>query len=278
MAASYFDRGMTGDATFSLYIRPTPERPWFVAHGVDRVLAFLDDSATETTSSRICAASVSASRHSSELRAARAARRDLGGARRHRRSGRRADPRGAPAPSRRAAVETAVINLVQLSDARRNEGRADRCSAAQGRPLVDFGFRRAHGLETGSRRVTRGVPRRCRHPRPTSKPARRYGIPSSGRWRTHSSRLPQTSRRFPRVRRRTIRTTRSCSSTPTTLNEACATRSSSAHELRRARARVARHPSRLGRPDGARESRSTDPGRNGPPRRDDLRVRRLGRE
>src|SRR5258706_1322147 len=42
MVESYLRRGMTADATFSLSIRPTPERPWFVALGVERVLRFVD--------------------------------------------------------------------------------------------------------------------------------------------------------------------------------------------------------------------------------------------
>src|SRR4051812_36646451 len=42
MVESYLARDMTAQATFSLYIRPTPERPWFVAFGIERVLDLID--------------------------------------------------------------------------------------------------------------------------------------------------------------------------------------------------------------------------------------------
>src|SRR5439155_10546125 len=45
-------------------------------------------------------------------------------------------------------IETAVINIVQYSTLIATKA-ARGAFAARGRPVVDFGFRRAHGLDTG---------------------------------------------------------------------------------------------------------------------------------
>jgi hypothetical protein len=42
MVDSYLREQMTAPATFSLFIRPTAERPWFVAHGMHRVTELID--------------------------------------------------------------------------------------------------------------------------------------------------------------------------------------------------------------------------------------------
>ncbi len=148
MAESYFARGMTGEATFSLYIRPTPERPWFLALGVDRVLEFLDDFSygdDELAYLRdvgVSEATLERLRHL-EMRGEIVAVPDgtvvLAGEPILEFTG--------PLPVGQL-IETAVINLVQLSTLVATKA-ARTVLAAQGRPLVDFGFRRAQGLDTG---------------------------------------------------------------------------------------------------------------------------------
>lgn len=148
MVESYLRHGMTAPATFSLYIRPTPERPWFVALGVHRVIelfesfrygpdeiAYLrsigvDDEAREWFASF---------EPSGELWAVEDGTIVLAD-----------EPileMTAPLPVAQI-LETAIINVVQLPTLVATKA-ARIALAAGGRPVVDFGFRRAQGLETG---------------------------------------------------------------------------------------------------------------------------------
>ena len=43
MAAAYFDSGVTGECTFSLFTRPDPKRGYFVSAGTESVLDFLEN-------------------------------------------------------------------------------------------------------------------------------------------------------------------------------------------------------------------------------------------
>jgi nicotinate phosphoribosyltransferase len=148
MVESYLRAGMTHDATFSLYVRAAPERPWFVAMGVFRVLELLDTfrygddeiaylrtvGFREETleylrgfevTGEVCGVRdgtvVLADEPIAEITA--------------------------PLPLAQL-VETAVINLVHYPTLVATKA-ARVAEAAAGRPVVDFGFRRAHGLETG---------------------------------------------------------------------------------------------------------------------------------
>jgi nicotinate phosphoribosyltransferase len=148
MVESYLARGMTGEATFSLYIRPTPERPWFVALGTDRVMRFLEDfrygdeeigylrdnGISERTLGYLCDLVLTG-----EIRSAPEGTVVLAGEPILEFTG--------PLPVGQL-IETAVINVVQLSTLVATKA-ARSVLAAGGRPLVDFGFRRAQGLETG---------------------------------------------------------------------------------------------------------------------------------
>jgi nicotinate phosphoribosyltransferase len=148
MVESYLANGMTQDATFSLFVRPAAQRPWLVALGVGHVLDLLDQLAfTESELTYLASLGVGpetrdylASVHvSGEVRAV---------------------PEGtlllaqepvleitAPMPIAQL-LETAVMNVVHYPT--QVATKAARCAlAAQGRRLADFGFRRAHGLETG---------------------------------------------------------------------------------------------------------------------------------
>jgi nicotinate phosphoribosyltransferase len=148
MVESYLARGMTGEATFSLYIRPTPERPWFVALGVGRVVEFLSSfgyGPEELAYLRRIGVGEPTLGWLGDL--------DVRGEM-------WAVPEGTvvlanepilevtgPLPVVQL-IETAVINLVQLSTLVATKA-ARIVLAAGGRPLTDFGFRRAQGLETG---------------------------------------------------------------------------------------------------------------------------------
>ncbi|MEX1179080.1 MAG: nicotinate phosphoribosyltransferase [Nitriliruptor sp.] len=149
MVESYLQQGMTDPATFSLFVRPNAVRPWMVAFGIERVLELLetftfgpeeldelarlgvsdavrDQLATwEVTTGEVWAVPdgtvVLAQEPLLEVTA--------------------------PLPVAQL-LETAVMNLVQYPTLVATK--AARCSlAADGRQLADFGFRRAHGLETG---------------------------------------------------------------------------------------------------------------------------------
>ncbi len=178
MVASYLKRGMTGQSTFSLYIRPTPERPWFIAHGVDYVLDFLDGFRYSDDDLAFLRGIGFAESTLSEL----ARMQPLGEV--------WAVPDGTmvladePILEVTAAlpfaqlVETAVINLVQHPTLVATK--AARITFAAGdRPVVDFGFRRAHGLETG---VVASLAAFVGGGLSTSniEAARRYGIPVVG--------------------------------------------------------------------------------------------------
>ena len=148
MVESYLRDGMTEDATFSLHIRPTRERPWFVALGVFRVLELiksfrfgheeleylrsvglreetLDYLESLSPSGEIWAVEdgtiVLADEPILEITA--------------------------PLPFAQL-IETAVINLVQYPTLVATKA-ARVALAAEGRATVEFGFRRSHGLETG---------------------------------------------------------------------------------------------------------------------------------
>ena len=148
MTESYLRAGMTRDATFSLYIRPTRERPWFIAAGVFRVLELLDafrygpdelaylrslgfrDETLDYLGSLTASGEVWAVADGTLV---------LGD-----------EPIleiTAPLPFGQL-IETAVINLVHYPTLVATKA-ARVANAAGGRNVVDFGFRRAHGLETG---------------------------------------------------------------------------------------------------------------------------------
>lgn len=148
MVESYLASGMTAAATFSLYVRPAPERPWLVALGAHRVVELLDGfgyGADELEYLRSIGVGepalgyLAAVEPSGEVWAADDGAIVL------------ADEPivevTAPLPFAQL-IETAVINLVQYPTLVATKA-ARVALAAAGRPVVDFGLRRAHGLETG---------------------------------------------------------------------------------------------------------------------------------
>lgn len=149
MVESYLRRGMRAPATFSLFVRPATARPWYVALGVERVLEFLESFTFGPEELATL----------ERLGVDPAVRAELG-------AWDLADgevwavPDGtvllaqeplleitAPLPVAQL-LETAVMNLMQYPTLVATK--AARCFlVAGGRDLADFGFRRAHGLETG---------------------------------------------------------------------------------------------------------------------------------
>ncbi len=149
MVESYLQRGMTAPATFSLFIRPAAARPWYVALGIDRVLQLLESftyGPEELDELERLGVTPDVRRQLGDLTI------DDGEI--------WAVPDGtvvlaqepvmevtAPLPVAQL-LETAVMNVVQYPTLVATK--AARCAlAADGRQLADFGFRRAHGLETG---------------------------------------------------------------------------------------------------------------------------------
>lgn len=179
MVESYVRRGMTAPATFSLFIRPSAKRSWYVAMGVQRALELLDvfsfgpEEVQELERLGIDPAV------RDELAALQFDTGEVW-----------AVPDGtvllaqepllevtAPLPMAQL-IETAVMNIVQYPTLIATK--AARCElAADGRLLADFGFRRAHGLETG---VEAALAAHVGGGFTTSnvEAGRRYGIPTTG--------------------------------------------------------------------------------------------------
>lgn len=178
MVESYLEQDMLAPATFSLFVRPAAARPWYVAYGIERALELLASfsygpeelgALEEMGIGRRCRDYLAALEPVGELWAV---------------------PDGtvvlaqeplleftAPLPVAQL-VETAIMNVVQLPTLVATK--AARCAlAADGRLLADFGFRRAHGLETG---IEAALAAHVGGGFATSnvEAGRRYGIPVTG--------------------------------------------------------------------------------------------------
>jgi nicotinate phosphoribosyltransferase len=150
MAASYLREGMDGEATFSLFVRKLPEdRAFLVAAGLEDVLSYLRDL-------RFSDEAIEYLRSLDRFDAA-----FLDYLRGLRFTGRvRAVPEGTvvfadepllevTAPIIQAQlVETAVLNVCHLQTTLASKA-ARSVIAARGQPVVDFGLRRAHGVDAG---------------------------------------------------------------------------------------------------------------------------------
>lgn len=179
MVASYLRQGMTAPATFSLFIRPNVARPWYVALGIERVLELLssftfgpeeldelerlgvdDDTREQLADWRIDTGDLWAVPDGTVVLAQEPVLELT-----------------APMPAAQL-LETAVMNLVQYPTLVATK--AARCAlVAEGRKLADFGFRRAHGLETG---IEAALAAYLGGGFATSnvEAGRRYGLPTTG--------------------------------------------------------------------------------------------------
>ena len=155
MAASYLRRGMDGLATFSLYVRDMPkQRGFLVSAGLEDCLAFLETFVFEEDELAYLREIGFDDRAIEDFRAVRFDGRRLGRARGTDRAREGADPRGhradrAGAAGRGRAAEPVTLHTTLTSKAARY------VIAAEGRTLVDFAFRRAHGVEA-ARAAARG--------------------------------------------------------------------------------------------------------------------------
>jgi nicotinate phosphoribosyltransferase len=147
MVDSYLRAGMTAPATFSLYVRPDPQRPWLLAAGVSSALDVIEQftyGAAELDYLRGLGVSdktlrwLSAFKAGGEVWAVADGTVVLAN-----------EPLleiTAPLPDAQL-LEAALMNVVHLWTLIATK--AARCVlAAAGRAVVDFGMRRAHGLET----------------------------------------------------------------------------------------------------------------------------------
>ncbi|MFO7961966.1 MAG: nicotinate phosphoribosyltransferase [Nitriliruptoraceae bacterium] len=179
MVDSYLRQGMTATATFSLFIRPNVARPWYVALGIERALELLSTFSFGPEEID----------ELERLGIGRDVREQLG-AWQIDTGDLWAVPDGtvvlaqepllemtAPLPVAQLH-ETAVMNVVQYPTLVATK--AARCAlVAGGRKLADFGFRRAHGLETG---IEGAMAAYVGGGFATSnvEAGRRYGIPTTG--------------------------------------------------------------------------------------------------
>ncbi|MEV1328618.1 nicotinate phosphoribosyltransferase [Micromonospora costi] len=180
MAASYLRRGMTDRATFSLFARRLPPRRGFlVAAGLAEALTFLEEFAFDADDlaylrdtvgfDRSALAALSALRFTGDVRAV---------------------PEGrvvfadeplleVTAPIAEAQlVETGVLNLITFHTT--IASKAARCRlAAGGAQLIDFAYRRTHGIEAGAA-VARASAIAGFAATSDVEAARRYGLTPSG--------------------------------------------------------------------------------------------------
>jgi nicotinate phosphoribosyltransferase len=178
MVESYLQRGMTAPATFSLFVRPRPLRPWYVALGVDRALELLaafrfgpeeiaelerlgvGQAARDELAAMEVTGEVWAVEEGTILLAQEPVMEVT-----------------APLPVAQL-LETAIVNIVQYPMLIATK--AARCElVAGGRRLADFGFRRAHGLETGVE-AARAAYVGGGFATSNVEAGRRFGIPTTG--------------------------------------------------------------------------------------------------
>jgi nicotinate phosphoribosyltransferase len=178
MVESYLRRGMTELATFSLFVRPSVARPWSVAVGIERALDVIErftfgpEELAEIERLGVdpdVRDELGALEMSGEVWAVEEGTIVLA-----------QEPIlevTAPMPIAQL-LETAVMNVVQYPMLVATK--AARCRlVAGGRHLADFGFRRAHGLETG---IEAALAAYLGGGFATSnvEAGRRYGIPTTG--------------------------------------------------------------------------------------------------
>jgi nicotinate phosphoribosyltransferase len=147
MAVSYLRRGMTGPATFSLYVRKLPKhRGFLVAAGLDDCLAYLEDFGFDEDDLRYLGSigfddraidDLAYLRFDGEVRAVQEGTIVHG-----------EEPiLEVTAPIAVAQlVETAMLNRITLHTTLASKA-ARYVLAAEGRDLVDFAFRRTHGTD-----------------------------------------------------------------------------------------------------------------------------------
>jgi nicotinate phosphoribosyltransferase len=155
MAASYLRRGMDGSATFSLYVRDMPKhRGFLVATGLDDCLQFLGSFAFEDEDLAYLRRIGFDQRAVDDLRDVRF-RGDVWAVPEGRIVHAKEPVMEVTAPIAEAQlVETVLLNQVTLHTTLASKA-ARYVIAAEGRGLVDFAFRRAHGVEA-ARAAARG--------------------------------------------------------------------------------------------------------------------------
>jgi nicotinate phosphoribosyltransferase len=155
MAASYLRRGMNGPATFSLYVRDMPkQRGFLVATGLDDCLRFLGSLAFEEEDLAYLRRIGFDQRAIDDLREVRF-RGDVWAVPEGRIVHAKEPVMEVTAPIAEAQlVETVLLNQVTLHTTLASKA-ARYVIAAEGRGLVDFAFRRAHGVEA-ARAAARG--------------------------------------------------------------------------------------------------------------------------
>ncbi|WBB69407.1 nicotinate phosphoribosyltransferase [Micromonospora sp. WMMD812] len=180
MAASYLRRGMTGRATFSLFARRLPPRRGFlVAAGLDEALTFLEDFAFDPADLAYLRDAVGFDQPTLTALATLRFTGDVW-----------AVPEGRvvfadeplleiTAPIAEAQlVETGVLNLITFHTTVATK--AARCRLAAGdAQLIDFAFRRTHGIEAGAG-VARASAIAGFLATSDVEAARRYGLQPSG--------------------------------------------------------------------------------------------------
>lgn len=178
MAQTCLKDAMTASATFSLFVRPAAERPWMVAAGTERALDFIeafgyghdeiDYLATLGLSDELLDWLLDL-QASGEVWAVADGTIVLAN-----------EPLlevTAPLPFG-MLLETGLMNVVQFPTLVATK--AARCTlAARGRGVVDFGFRRAHGLEAGVE-AARAAYLGGVDSTSNVEAGRRFGIPVSG--------------------------------------------------------------------------------------------------
>lgn len=147
MLQAYFEEGMRDEAAFSLFVRRLPEqRNYLLACGLDDVLSFLEELRFDSAALAVLEAHGFPGRFLQYLQSFRFTGEVF------------ALPEGTPcfaneplvevvAPLPEAQlVETLIMNQIHLQTVLASKAARVVC-AARGKPVVDFGMRRAHGID-----------------------------------------------------------------------------------------------------------------------------------
>ena len=179
MAASYLRRGMDGPATFSLYVRDMPkQRGFLVATGLDDCVRFLESFAFEEEDLSYLRRIGFDQRAIDDFRDVRF-RGEVWAVPEGRVVHAKEPLMEVTAPIAEAQlVETVLLNQVTLHTTLTSKA-ARYVIAAEGRQLVDFAFRRAHGVEA-ARAAARGSAIVGFHATSNVEAAREFGLQVTG--------------------------------------------------------------------------------------------------
>ena len=192
MLQAYYERGMTDTAVFELFVRKLPpKRDFLVAAGLEQALEFIEG----LSFSREELDWIAGCGHFKPAFVDELAKLRFTGEVHAMAEGTVFFQRAA-APRRRLPaqlLETRVLNLIHFQTVIASKAVRSRLAAGEGKRLIDFGLRRAHGAEAGLLAARSPTSPDSTGPRPRL-PARASASPCSAPWRIRSCRRTTAKR------------------------------------------------------------------------------------